>query len=284
MTSPLSMTIRGKTLDFSKKTYVMGVLNVTPDSFSDGGKYFCLPDALRRVEEMLKEGADLIDVGGQSSRPGSLPIPEEEEIKRVIPVVREIARRFDSLISVDTYRAEVARLCIEEGADMINDISALRFDPAMVNVVAASGVGVVLMHMKGTPRDMQKNPHYDSVLDEISRFLDYQAKFAISHGVAPEKIMLDPGIGFGKNITHNLTIIRHLSRFRSLQFPILIGPSRKAFIGRILSVEMDERVEGSTAIVAYAITQGASMVRVHDVKEIVRVTRMIDAIIRGWGG
>jgi dihydropteroate synthase len=270
----------GRVLDFSAKTGIMGILNVTPDSFYDGGRYLDPQAALDRAQQMAEEGADIIDVGGQSSRPGSEPVPEAEEARRVLPVVRAVAAAVPALISVDTYRAAIARAALDAGAHLINDISALRFDPALVGVLAERGAPVILMHMQGTPRDMQRHPRYESVVDEVWAFLHERLQAAQAGGIAAERLLVDPGIGFGKGLRHNLEILRKLHHFQTLGRPLVIGTSRKSFIGRILGADVDERLEGTAATVAMAILHGASIVRVHDVRAMARVARVIDAAVR----
>ncbi len=268
-------------LNFSEKTYLMGILNVTPDSFSDGGLYLAPERALDRALEMVDEGADIIDIGGESTRPGAESVSLEEELRRTIPIIEKLSHRLNVPISIDTYKAEVARQAIEAGASIVNDISALRFDPEMVSVVAGHDVGVVLMHIKGTPRDMQKDPRYDDLLGEIKSYLSESIELARKHGIAPERIMVDPGIGFGKRFEDNLRIIGNLPFLKDLGYPILVGPSRKSFIGHILDgLPPAERVEGTASAVAISVLNGANIVRVHDVKEMVRVVRVADAIRR----
>ena len=272
---------KGLRLELGRRTLVIGILNVTPDSFSDGGS-FLLPDqALARAEAMAEEGADLIDVGGESSRPGSVPVSVEEELRRVIPVIEQIAKHISLPISIDTCKSEVARQALSAGAQMINDISALQQDPEMAKVVSREEAPVVLMHMKGTPRTMQQNPRYESVIDEINRFFTERIRVAEQAGISRERIILDPGIGFGKATDHNLEIIRSLSQMGSLDRPILIGPSRKSFIGHILNLPVQDRIEGTAVAVTAAVLAGASMVRVHDVKQMVRVVRLADSIRSG---
>ena len=276
MLKPLSL---GKRLfEWGKKVYVMGILNVTPDSFSDGGLYQRLDRALFRVEEMLREGVDIIDIGGESTRPFAQPVPLEEEKERVIPVVKAIKARFQVPISIDTYKAEVAEMALEAGADLINDISALRFDPEMAKVVAQSKAPVVLMHMKGTPQTMQIDPQYEDVIKEIKAFFEERISFAEAQGIEREKIILDPGLGFGKRFEDNLTILRHLEEFSSLGFPVLLGPSRKAFIGQILQKEARERDPGTMAVIAFAAMKGVDLVRVHNVEMAVDTLKVIRAL------
>jgi dihydropteroate synthase len=266
-------------LDFSKKTYVMGILNVTQDSFSDGGLYFDKSEAIKRAVQMVEEGADIIDIGGESTRPGSEPITIEEELRRTIPVIEVLSKEVDVPISIDTYKSEVAKKALDAGASMVNDISGLRFDPEMSKVVSAYKVPVVIMHIKGTPKDMQQNPVYEALIPEITDYLKDCIRLAIESGISEDKIIIDPGIGFGKTFNHNLEIINNLHEFTLLGKPILIGLSRKAFIGKILGdAPVTDRLEGTAAAVAISIMNGANIVRVHDVKEMVKVTKVADAI------
>ncbi len=229
---------------------------------------------------MIEEGADIIDIGGQSSRPGSEPVPEAEEARRVLPVVEAVARSVRAIISVDTYRAAIARAALDAGAHLINDISALRFDPSLLRVVAEGRVPLILMHMKGMPRDMHLNPTYESLVDEVFGFLHERLRAAQAGGVAATRLLVDPGIGFGKGAQRDLEILRKLHHFHTLGRPIVIGTSRKSFIGRILGTGVEERLEGTAATVAAAIMQGASVIRVHDVRAMARVARMMDALVR----
>ncbi|OQX65503.1 MAG: dihydropteroate synthase [Desulfococcus sp. 4484_242] len=279
----MNATLRwnGRTLHLGRRAHVMGVLNVTPDSFSDGGRYFGTDRAVAHGIEMEKHGADIIDVGGESTRPFSQPISAGEEIDRVVPVIEALSREVTAAISIDTCKAQVAREALGAGASMINDISALRFDPDMAGTVARAGVPVVLMHMKGTPRDMQKNPVYEDLITEILDFLREAVERCEEAGIQRELTLVDPGIGFGKTFDHNLQIIRDLARFQSLGRPILIGPSNKAFIGHILDRAPDERDTGTMAAVAAGVMNGAHMVRVHNVRKAVETVRIIDAIKRG---
>ncbi|GAB4389442.1 MAG: dihydropteroate synthase [Thermodesulfovibrionales bacterium] len=270
---------QGHSLDFSRKTHIMGVLNVTPDSFSDGGRYFHSARAFERGLELADEGADIIDVGGQSTRPGSEPVSVEEEIRRTVPLIETLSKRVGVPISIDTYRAEVAQRAIMAGAAMINDISGLRFDPRMASVAAENGVPVVLMHIRGTPRDMQVNPVYEALIPEIMDYLRESVRIAEAAGV--RGIIVDPGIGFGKTFDHNLEIINNLEQFTMLERPLLVGPSRKAFLGKILDgAPPEERVEATAAAVAACVLKGADIVRVHDVRVMSRVVRVADAIKR----
>ncbi len=268
-------------LDFSKKTHIMGVLNVTPDSFSDGGLHFDKSTAVDRALRMIDEGADIIDIGGESTRPGSDPVSPEEEIRRTVPVIDALAKRIRCPISIDTYRAGVAARALDAGASIVNDISGLRFDPQMPGVVSGYKVPVVIMHIKGTPKSMQLNPVYNALIPEILQYFRECTKFAVNAGISEDLIVLDPGIGFGKTFDHNLAILNNLQEFTQLCKPILVGPSRKAFLGRLLGgAPADERIEGTAAAVAISIMKGASIVRVHDVKEMSKVAKVADAIKR----
>jgi dihydropteroate synthase len=263
------------------KTVICGILNLTPDSFSDGGLYMDKRRAVDRARRMVDEGADMIDLGGESSRPGASSVSVDEERRRVMPVLKEITGKIGIPVSIDTCKSEIAREALGAGADIVNDITALGGDPDMVNVVAESGAGIVLMHMQGKPRTMQKNPQYEDVVSDISRFLGSAVEKAVSAGVSRDRIIVDPGIGFGKKTEHNLEIIRRLSEFRVLGQPILIGVSRKSVVGNVLNLPVDERLEGTAALVACAIWNGADIVRVHDVKYMRRVARMVDAVKNG---
>jgi dihydropteroate synthase len=267
----------GGSWTLGERTHVMGVLNVTPDSFSDGGR---LDDADRIVDaarSMATAGADIIDIGGESTRPGAAPVSDEEEMSRVLPAVEAIKSAVPIRISVDTVKASVASGAIEAGADMINDVSALS-DPEMASEVARSGVPVVLMHMRGTPETMQYDTVYGDLMTEIAEFLVEAAEKAVAAGVPDDKILLDPGIGFGKSPVGNLQILRELPTLRKVDRPLLIGASRKSFIGSVLGLPVTDRLEGSLAAAGVAAWQGAHVVRVHDVAETVRVVRMVDAI------
>jgi dihydropteroate synthase len=266
--------------DLETKTHIMGVLNVTTDSFSDGGRFLRHQDAIAQGMRMAKQGADIIDVGGESTRPGSDPIPLEEELSRVIPVISALSQQTDVPISIDTYKSDMAKRALDAGAQMINDISALRFDPEMKKIAKEYDVPIVLMHIKGTPKDMQQNPYYEDVIAEITGYLEGSIDTAQEAGIEKDKIIIDPGIGFGKRLEDNLNILKNLKKFSILGCPILIGCSRKSFIGKILNLPVEKRLEGSLAALAVAVMNGASMVRVHDVEESKRVTRMVDAIIR----
>jgi dihydropteroate synthase len=256
---------------------VMGILNVTPDSFSDPGRYFSREKAITHALRMEEEGADFIDIGGESSRPGAKPVSFEEEIERVIPLLEMLAPRLKIPVSVDTYKPEVARRAIDAGASMINDIRALA-EPGMKELLSEKRVPVVLMHMKGTPETMQLEPAYQAVVPEITLFFKERIQTALSAGMAPEQIIVDPGIGFGKTASHNLEILRWLDQFHRLGFPVLVGTSNKSFIGKILDRPVEKRLAGSLATVAWAIRKGAHIVRVHEVGATKDLIRMIEAI------
>lgn len=267
-----------------QRTLVMGVLNATPDSFYDGGRYYALDAALARAEQMLEEGADILDIGGESTRPGADPVSEAEEIRRVVPLIEAIAVRYpDVFISVDTTKSRVAQYALQAGACIINDISGATFDPRMLEVAAQTGALVVLMHIKGTPQTMQQNPVYDDVVAEVRTMLHTHARRALEVGIPQKRIWLDPGIGFGKTVEHNLQLLRGLPELRALGFPVLVGTSRKSFIGHILGgLPPEERLEGTLATLALAVAWGADIVRVHDVKAAVRAVKVADALCRRY--
>jgi len=256
----------------------MGVLNVTPDSFSDGGRYDKPEAAVEHALAMIEQGADLIDIGAESSRPGSDPVEEEEEIRRLLPVITAVCRRVSVPVSVDTTKASVAQRALDVGAAIVNDISALRFDPLMGQVVAKAGAGLVLMHMQGTPKSMQRDPQYCDVVAEVRQFFIERMKTAEEVGIDPEQILLDPGFGFGKNVIHNLTLLMQLDQLAVLGPPIVVGVSRKAFIGQVLDRQVGDRLMGTAVAVAVAVLRGARIVRVHDVKPMRDVVRMVEAI------
>ncbi|MGB9767829.1 dihydropteroate synthase [Dictyoglomus turgidum] len=269
----------GRVLNLSR-TLVMGIINVTPDSFYSGSRKMQINEVLKTVEDMVINGVDIIDIGGQSTRPGAEPVSIDEEISRVIPAIESIRKSYpDVVISVDTYYSKVAELAVDRGADMINDISAFRFDNDLVKIVAKYKVPYILMHMKGTPKDMQKNPYYDDVVREIMEFFEERINYAKENGVDPEKIIVDPGIGFGKRYEDNLEIMARLKEFKSLRKPILIGASRKSFIGKALSdLPPEERLEGTLGITALCVLNDVDIVRVHDVKENKRVIKVLEEI------
>lgn len=256
----------------------MGILNVTPDSFSDGGRFARPADALRHVEQMLAAGAALIDVGGESTRPGAAPVSLQQELDRVVPVVEAIASRFDTIISVDTSTAEVMTAAAAAGAGMINDVRALLRPGALV-AAAATGLPVCLMHMQGDPSTMQQSPRYASVLDEVNAFLDARVAECMKHGIARSRIVLDPGFGFGKTLQHNLQLFAHLDALRPDDLPVMVGVSRKSMIGEVLGRPVDQRLPGSVALAAMAVSKGANIIRVHDVAETVDAVRMIEAVL-----
>lgn len=262
------------------KTWIMGVMNVTPDSFYDGGRLNCPEAARTQAEALMADGADWLDLGAESSRPGAAPIGVDEELARLMPAL-EVVVGVGAPVSVDTWRAETARRALAAGARMINDITALRGEPAMAEVVAAAGCPVVLMHMLGTPQTMQQSPRYDDVIDDICAFFEERIAFATRAGIAEANIWLDPGFGFGKSVAHNLEMLRRLREFKRFGRPLLIGTSNKNTIGKVLDLPVSERLEGTAATVAIGIVNGADAVRVHDVKAMARVARMTDAVVHG---
>jgi dihydropteroate synthase len=274
---------RGGDLQLGKRTLVMGVLNVTPDSFSDGGRFFEPAKAIEHGLLMAKQGADIIDVGGESSRPGADAVSPDEELRRVIPVIAGLTSQLEIPISVDTYKAQVAEQAIEAGAQMINDISGLSFDPQLSAVAARFDTPLVIMHIKGNPKTMQQAPRYDDVMDEVIASLRAGIERAERHGVDPHQVIVDPGIGFGKRVQDNLSILNRLDELAVLERPILIGTSRKSFIGAVLKQEVDERMIGTLATVAVSVLKGAHIVRVHDVPAIRETAAMVDAIINPGG-
>ena len=269
-----------RTLDFTHKTYVMGILNCTPDSFYPGSRSATIKEAMKNAREMIAAGVDIIDVGGESTRPGSEPVEEAEEIRRVIPVIQALRAESDVIVSVDTRRKEIAERALDAGADIINDISGLRHNDDLARLVARRKVPVVLMHMRGTPKNMQKNPYYRNTISEILRELQQSIAAAIGAGIAPEMIIVDPGIGFGKRIQDNLRIIRELASLKSLAFPILVGLSRKGFIGEILDRPVEKRLIGTVTANTLAILNGANIIRVHDVADAVEMVKIIDSVRR----
>jgi dihydropteroate synthase len=277
----------GHTLELGRQTCIMGVVNVTPDSFSDGGKFLDCDTAVAQGVKLAAEGADIIDIGGESTRPFSDPVPIEEEVRRVVPVIEKLSERISMPISIDTTKAAVARRAIEAGASIINDVAALRFDPELAAVAVEFSTPVILMHMLGDPKSMQQSPRYDNLIQEIRDFLADAAKRAVNLGISPDKIILDPGIGFGKTVGHNLLLINHLQAFTSLDSPILIGASRKSFIRRILKNSQDKDIQpdlplvesGSQAAAAAAILNGAHILRVHDVAGTLATAKVVDAIV-----
>ncbi len=261
----------------------MGIVNVTPDSFSDGGSYASVDDAVKHATQMIVDGADLLDVGGESTRPGSDIVPADEEMQRVVPVIRRIVEEHpDVPVSVDTRKSHVAHAALEAGAAIVYDISA-GDDPSMFAAVAETGAGIVLMHMKGEPKTMQDDPTYYDVVAEVRGFLGDRIEAALSAGIDLEQLCVDPGIGFGKTLEHNLVILHDIRAFHHLRVPLLVGPSRKGFIGALTETEVDDRIEGTAGVVAWCAAERVDIVRVHDVKEMTRVVRVVDAIARASG-
>jgi dihydropteroate synthase len=270
-------------IPLGRRTLVMGIVNVTPDSFSDGGSYANVDDAVKHAIQMVADGAELVDVGGESTRPGSDAVAPEEEIHRVVPVIRRIVDELpDVHVSVDTRKPAVARAALEGGATIVNDVSA-GADPAMFGVVGEAGAGMVLMHMKGEPKTMQDDPSYYDVVAEVRGFLGDRVEAAVGAGIDLERLCIDPGIGFGKTLEHNLAILHDIRAFHHLGVPVLVGPSRKRFIGTLTDTEVDDRIEGTAGVVAWCAAERVDIVRVHDVKEMTRVVRVIDAIARPAG-
>jgi dihydropteroate synthase len=279
-------------LELGRQTCIMGVVNVTPDSFSDGGRFYDSAAAVAQGEKLAAEGAAIIDIGGESTRPFSDPVPVAEEIRRVLPVIEKLSQRVSVPISIDTTKAEVARRALEAGASIINDVTALRYDPELAAVAVAFDTPVILMHMLGEPKSMQVKPRYDNLIMEIYGFLAGAVERAIGQGISPSKIIVDPGIGFGKTVAHNLLLIKHLQAFAALDAPILIGASRKSFIRKLLKDAHDNDIQpdlpvveaGSRAAAAAAILNGAHIVRVHDVADTLATVKIIDAILNAEDG
>ncbi len=261
-----------------EKTLIMGVLNVTPDSFSDGASYYDTEDAIHRAYEIIDEGADILDIGGESSRPGAEPVSEEEELRRVIPVIEEVFPESSIVISVDTVKYDVAKQALEAGASIVNDISGLQRDPRLAELCAEWEAGYVLMHMRGTPQTMQEMTNYVDIVTEIREYFERQIDLALNLGVKEEQIVLDPGIGFGKTPEQNLSILQHLDKIRWYGFPLLVGVSRKSFIGKVTGREAHNRLMGSAGAVAASVLRGADIVRVHDIIAMRDVVRVVDAI------
>jgi dihydropteroate synthase len=269
---------RENSLPLHERTHIMGILNLTPDSFHDGGKYADVDSALRHAEEMIEEGADIIDIGGESTRPGSAGISEEEEFRRVMPVIREIKKRFDTVLSIDTTKERVARGALGEGVSIVNDISGLTYSHGIAEAASEYGAGLVVMHTPSRPADMQQKTGYASLIDDILDSLRTSVGKAVRAGVGERSIIVDPGFGFGKTAAQNLTILKNLARFVELGMPVMIGTSNKSFIGIISGAGSEERLLGTAATVAIGIMNGASLVRVHDVKQMRSVVRMADAV------
>ena len=283
-----NLNIGDKTFDLKHRTILMGILNVTPDSFSDGGKYFSPDKAIKHALMMEKQGADIIDIGGESTRPGSKKITVEEEINRIVPTIEELVKKINIPISVDTYKSKVAKKTLDAGASMINDISALRGDKTLVKIVSEYEIPICLMHMKGNPGNMQNNPFYKDLIEEIFLFLKERTEFAALNNIKKEKIIIDPGIGFGKRtgrgIEDNCEILRKLDKLKLLKFPIMVGASSKTFIGNVCGDDkspiIKERLEGSLAAACIAVMNGANIIRAHAVKETRSCLNLIDCVIR----
>lgn len=271
-----------------RQTLVMGVLNVTPDSFSDGGRYADLEAAVAQVHRLVADGAHILDIGGESTRPATFgdrcPLPPDEEKRRILPVIARLAAELPHIpLSVDTYKAEVAQAALDAGASIVNDISGLTYDPQMASLIAVRGIPVIVMHMPGRPRDLPAFPVYSDVVADVLAFFERQIAFAESEGVARDQLWLDPGLGFGKTAQHNLELLRRLPELKALSLPLVVGASRKKFLGKILGTDdPNDRKEGTAATVALSIAGGADVVRVHDVREMARVAKVSDAVVRGW--
>ena len=272
-------------LEIGKKTLVMGILNVTPDSFFDGGKYYDIEDALNRARKMIDDGADIIDIGGESTRPNSTYVSAEQEARRIVPVIKELSKEIQIPISIDTYKSEVADKAIKAGAQIINDVSGLQADKEMVRVAAANNTPIIIMHIRGRPHDFPKDPVYVELIPEIISFLERRIEYSVKSGIADDKIIIDPGIGFGKGARHNLEIIKHLNEFKRLNLPIMIGTSHKSFISMALELsgssdtkENNSHLIGTLVSLLIAVSKGANIVRVHDVKDAVQVIKMYRSI------
>jgi len=276
----LTRRAKDRLIEFPGRPLIMGVVNVTPDSFFDGGRYLDAEAAVAHAVQLVEEGADLLDIGAESTRPGADAVNEAEERRRAIPVVTAVAKAVTVPISIDTSKAAVARAALDAGAVLVNDVTALRGDPAMVDVVARTGAGIVLMHMYGTPRTMQQAPRHDDVVEEISDFFEERIRFAMAHGIVRRQIILDPGIGFGKLLVHNLTLLAQLRRFVQFECPLLVGVSQKAFLGQLMDRPLQERQWGTAAAVAMAVDRGAGILRVHDVRAMKDVVQVAAAINR----
>src|SRR5574337_1069514 len=276
----LHFRCRDHLLDVQEKTWIVGVLNITPDSFSDGGRFLDPGAATDQAMQMVEEGADILEIGAESTRPGAIPVSVDEELRRVLPVLRDLRPKLTVPVAVDTYKPEVARVVLEEGADIINDVYGIRGEGCLAAVVAAKRAGLVIMHMKGTPQDMQIESHYNDVVGEVVGFLADRIAFAEQMGVGPQSIVVDPGLGFGKRGRDNLTLLRHLTEFHRLGKPIMVGPSRKSLVGEVLNLPVEQRQHGTAACVAAAVLQGTTFVRVHEVGPCANLVRMLDAIRR----
>jgi dihydropteroate synthase len=274
--------LRDRTVTFEQRALIMGIVNVTPDSFSDGGLYAATDAAIAHGLELVEQGADILDIGGESTRPYATPVDEAEELRRVVPVVEALSRQTAALLSIDTSKAAVARACLDRGAQIVNDVTALTGDAGMLEVVRQSGAGVILMHMQGSPATMQDAPHYDDVVADIRAYLAKRLEDVTAQGIEPEKIALDPGVGFGKTHQHNLEIVARLHELMALNRPICLGVSRKGFIGKITGRPVEQRAIGSVALACYALAQGAAQIlRVHDVAQTRDAVLMLAALRRG---
>ena len=258
-----------------KRPLIMGILNITPDSFSDGGQYLTLDEALKRAHQMIEEGVDIIDIGGESTRPGSEPVSADEELKRITPIIEVLKKKSDIAISVDTYKPQVMKVVIGMDVAMINDVYALSQSGA-IDIIKQSHVGVCLMHMQGTPKTMQQNPHYTNVVSEVKLFLEARAKHLMSEGIGKSRIILDPGFGFGKTFEHNIELLQQLESFQTLKLPLLVGLSRKSFIRKILNGDYDDHLSGSISAAIFSVIKGAKILRVHDVKETKSALKIIN--------
>lgn len=274
------LAIGANVFDLNERTLVMGILNVTPDSFYDGGRFYSKEKAVGHALKLIKEGADIIDIGGHSTRPGALRISLQEEMDRVIPVIEELVRREPVAISVDTFNADVAERALNAGSVMVNDVTGLMRDDKMAGVIADKNASVIIMHMKGTPRNMQLNPEYEDVISEVMLYLKQAVVRALDAGIERERIIIDPGIGFGKKVSHNYEIIDKLYMFRSLELPVMIGVSRKSFMGEVLNLKPEDRLIATAASTAISIVRGADIIRVHDVGQMKQVAMVSDAVLK----
>ncbi len=277
---PRSWSVRNRTLG-GDRPLVMGILNVTPDSFHDGGRYSTLDLALQRCEALLDEGADILDIGGESTRPGATPVSEADELKRVLPLIQALVKRYDCPLSIDTMKSSVALAALDAGASILNDVSGFTLDPKMLEVPQKFGAAIVLGHMQGQPRTMQQNPHYENVVSEVHDFLLGRVQLLAAMGLSKDKIAVDPGIGFGKRLEDNYALIEHLASLEPIGCPVLLGASRKSFIGKTLGLEHSDRFIPSIAVAVYAALKGVSILRVHDVQATVEALRIVSAIHRG---
>jgi len=278
--SAMTWSLRGRSLSLETRTRVMGILNVTPDSFSDGGRFLAPADAVRAGRRMIDQGADILDIGGESTRPGACEISIREELRRVLPAIEGLREVGDIPLSVDTRHAEVASKAVAAGADIINDVSALRHDPAMAEVAVSTGAGLVLMHMRGRPESMQRHPRYRNVVQEVRDFLAERVEAAIAAGIRKDALVVDPGIGFGKTVEHNVDLLADLDELIGMRRPVLIGVSRKSFLGALTGRGPDERLAAGIAAQAFAVLRGARILRVHDVKETCDALKILDMLRR----